>query len=236
MEGYFARLHRSDRRERSVRSSARACGTCCSWTAGKPGCRTGPRRCSASSAGAAATIPTPYLPALAGRVVESAEVERPLPLGFPPHARGHVRRKSLRHGDGVCSEAGLGIYGEAAGVSLEMPEDTLLNKKQVDIPMGEFWVRDLHPPADVLRGRARRGVGVARLRQAARRGGVVHRRRLRVAVHAEEGRRLLARAGHQPDRVPHVGAPAARHQARQHDGRHAHQPQHHVGRAGRRRS
>jgi hypothetical protein len=40
---------------------------------------------------------------------------------------------------------GVGIYAEAAGVSLEMPEDTLLNKSKVEIPMGEFWVRDLHP-------------------------------------------------------------------------------------------
>ena len=42
-------------------------------------------------------------------------------------------------------EKGIGIYAEAAGVSLEMPEDTLLNKSKVEIPMGEFWVRDLHP-------------------------------------------------------------------------------------------
>ncbi len=40
---------------------------------------------------------------------------------------------------------GIGTYSEAAGVSLEIPEDTLLNKSKVDIPMGEFWVRDLHP-------------------------------------------------------------------------------------------
>src|ERR1035437_9261800 len=31
------------------------------------------------------------------------------------------------------------------GVSLEIAEDTLLNKSKVDIPMGEFWVRALHP-------------------------------------------------------------------------------------------
>jgi hypothetical protein len=42
---------------------------------------------------------------------------------------------------------GLTTYSKASGVSLEPLEDALLNKKQVDIPMGEFWVRDLHPRA-----------------------------------------------------------------------------------------
>ncbi|HET9797315.1 MAG TPA: glycosyl hydrolase, partial [Gemmatimonadaceae bacterium] len=40
---------------------------------------------------------------------------------------------------------GIGTYGEASGVSLEPLEDALLNKKQVDVPMGEFWFRSLHP-------------------------------------------------------------------------------------------
>jgi hypothetical protein len=49
-----------------------------------------------------------------------------------------VLRERLHHD-------GLAAYSEASGVSLEIPEDTLLNKSKVDIPMGEFWVRDLHP-------------------------------------------------------------------------------------------
>jgi hypothetical protein len=39
----------------------------------------------------------------------------------------------------------MGAYAEASGVALELPEDTLLNKSESDIPMGEFWVRALHP-------------------------------------------------------------------------------------------
>ena len=54
------------------------------------------------------------------------------------------RRTTARWREKLRS-AGIGIYAEAAGVSLEMPEDTLLNKSKVEIPMGEFWVRDLHP-------------------------------------------------------------------------------------------
>ncbi len=40
---------------------------------------------------------------------------------------------------------GIKTYGEASGVSLEILEDALLCKKYVDIPMGEFWYRALHP-------------------------------------------------------------------------------------------
>ena len=46
----------------------------------------------------------------------------------------------------LLRKRGMGIYAEAAGVSMEIIEDTLLNKSKVDIPMGEFWVRALHPP------------------------------------------------------------------------------------------
>jgi hypothetical protein len=73
---------------------------------------------------------------------------------------------------------GVQTYSEASGVSLEPLEDALLSKKQVDIPMGEFWFRSLHPWNMYYVGRARCGVGGARVRQAARGGGVVDGRRL----------------------------------------------------------
>jgi len=89
--------------------------------------------------------PTPFLPVLAGRVVESAEVSDRFLWDF---------RRTLADMFADChyavltellGEHGVGTYAEAAGVSLEIPEDTLLNKSKVSIPMGEFWVRDLHP-------------------------------------------------------------------------------------------
>ncbi|HEX3086161.1 MAG TPA: glycosyl hydrolase, partial [Pyrinomonadaceae bacterium] len=91
--------------------------------------------------------PRPYLPVLAGRVVESAEVSDRFLWDF----RRTLADMFAANHYGVATEfihrQGLQTYGEAAGVSLEIPEDTLLNKKNVDIPMGEFWMRDLHPPA-----------------------------------------------------------------------------------------
>ena len=89
--------------------------------------------------------PTPYLPALSGRVVESAEVSDRFLWDF----RRTVADLIAENHFGVLSEMlrqhGLGTYGEASGVSMEIMEDTLLNKSKVEIPMGEFWVHDLHP-------------------------------------------------------------------------------------------
>ena len=89
--------------------------------------------------------PLPYLPILTGRVIEEAEVSDRFLWDF----RRTLADMWADHHYGTMSERlrerGLGIYAEAAGVSLEMPEDTLLNKSKVEIPMGEFWVRDLHP-------------------------------------------------------------------------------------------
>jgi hypothetical protein len=89
--------------------------------------------------------PTPYLPAMTGFVVGAADVSdrflwdfrRTLADMWADYHYGTLSR--------LLEEQGMGIYSEAAGVSLEIPEDTLLNKKNVEIPMGEFWVRDLHP-------------------------------------------------------------------------------------------
>ena len=89
--------------------------------------------------------PTPYLPILAGRVIENSEVSdrflwdfrRTLADMFADNHYGTMAR--------LLKERGVGVYAEAAGVSMEIIEDTLLNKSKVDIPMGEFWVRALHP-------------------------------------------------------------------------------------------
>lgn len=89
--------------------------------------------------------PTPYLPALVGRIVISPEVSdrflwdfrRTLADMFAENHYGTIS-KYLR-------KEGIGTYGEASGVSLEILEDALLCKKFMEIPMGEFWVKDLHP-------------------------------------------------------------------------------------------
>lgn len=88
---------------------------------------------------------TPYLPAMAGKVVGNSEMSdrflwdfrRTLVDMFAENHYGTVTK--------FLHKQGLKTYGEAGGVSLEGIEDAILNKKFVDIPMGEFWVKDLHP-------------------------------------------------------------------------------------------
>jgi hypothetical protein len=89
--------------------------------------------------------PTPYLPVLAGRVVQNSDVSDRFLWDYRRtladlYAEGYygTMEKMLR-------QHHMGSYAEASGVALEIPEDTLLNKSEVDIPMGEFWVHHLHP-------------------------------------------------------------------------------------------
>jgi hypothetical protein len=91
--------------------------------------------------------PTPYLPVLTGRVVTSAEVSDRFLWDFRRTLADMFADNHYKVATQFLRERGIGSYGEAAGVSLEIPEDTLLNKKYLDVPVGEFWMRDLHPPA-----------------------------------------------------------------------------------------
>jgi hypothetical protein len=91
--------------------------------------------------------PTPYLPTLAGRVVESADVSDRFLWDFRRTIIDLLADSHYGTMDRMAHQHGMGIYSEASGISLEIIEDSLLNKSQVDIPMGEFWVRALHPEA-----------------------------------------------------------------------------------------
>ena len=90
--------------------------------------------------------PTPYLPVLAGRVVENAEVSDRFLWDFRRTIVDMFAENFYGPATEFFHRQGIKTYSEASGVSLEPLEDALLNKKQVDIPMGEFWMRPLHPP------------------------------------------------------------------------------------------
>jgi hypothetical protein len=87
----------------------------------------------------------PYLPALAGRVVVSAEVSDRFLWDFRRTLADMFAENHYGTISDFLRRQGIGTYGEASGVSLEILEDALLCKKYMDIPMGEFWVRALHP-------------------------------------------------------------------------------------------
>ena len=89
--------------------------------------------------------PTPYLPVLAGRVVESSDVSDRFLWDFRRTLADMFADDYYGTMDSELKQKGMRAYAEASGVALEIPEDTLLNKSKVDIPMAEFWVHALHP-------------------------------------------------------------------------------------------
>ncbi|HKO18104.1 MAG TPA: glycosyl hydrolase [Acidobacteriaceae bacterium] len=89
--------------------------------------------------------PKPYLPVLAGRVVQSADVSDRFLWDFRKTLAEKFANDFYGTMDDELHKRGMEAYAEASGVALEIPEDTLLNKSRIDIPMAEFWVRALHP-------------------------------------------------------------------------------------------
>ena len=89
--------------------------------------------------------PTPFLPALAGRIVETADVSDRFLWDFRRTLADLFADNHWGTMADMLRQRGMGLYSEASGVSLEIAEDSLLNKSKVEIPMGEFWVHALHP-------------------------------------------------------------------------------------------
>ena len=92
--------------------------------------------------------PTPYLPVLAGRVVDNADVSDRFLWDFRRTLADLYAGDFYGTMDDELHKLGMKAYSEASGVALEIPEDTLLNKSHIDIPMAEFWVRALHPESE----------------------------------------------------------------------------------------
>jgi hypothetical protein len=89
--------------------------------------------------------PKPWLPVLAGRVVESADASDRFLWDFRRTLADMYADQFYAIMDDELHKIGMKAYSEASGVALEIPEDTLLNKSHIDIPMAEFWVHALHP-------------------------------------------------------------------------------------------
>jgi hypothetical protein len=92
--------------------------------------------------------PRPYLPVLAGRVVGSADVSDRFLWDFRRTIADLIAEAHYGKMAELLRQKGMGIYGEAPGVSMEILEDTLLTKSKVEIPMGEFWLGRMHPPPE----------------------------------------------------------------------------------------
>jgi hypothetical protein len=87
----------------------------------------------------------PFLPCLAGRVMGNSEISDRVLWDFRRTLADMFAENHYAILTEFLNKQGIKTYGEASGVSLEILEDALLCKKYVDIPMGEFWNRALHP-------------------------------------------------------------------------------------------
>lgn len=96
--------------------------------------------------------PTPFLPVLTGRVVDSAQVSddflwdfrRTLADLLAENHYGTITRYAKAHG--------LGYYGEATGAAWPTVADGMLAKSLTDIPMGEFWAMSFGGEAAAFQG------------------------------------------------------------------------------------
>ena len=89
--------------------------------------------------------PTPFIPALSGYIVGNRDVSDRFLWDFRRTLADMFAENHFSTATEFLHNQGIKTYGEVSGVSLEILEDALLNKKYVDIPMGEFWFRSLHP-------------------------------------------------------------------------------------------
>ncbi|MDR3798627.1 MAG: glycosyl hydrolase, partial [Terracidiphilus sp.] len=94
--------------------------------------------------------PTTWLPVLAGRVVVDGPASERFLWNFRRTLADMFADNYYGTMESELKKLNMGSYAEASGVALEIPEDTLLNKKYIDVPMGEFWVRALHPESMYL--------------------------------------------------------------------------------------
>ncbi len=83
--------------------------------------------------------PTPYLPVLTGRVIESADVSDRFLWDFRRTLADLLAENHYGAATEYFHKRGVGLYAEAMGAGLPTTGDGLLNKGRVDIPMGEFW-------------------------------------------------------------------------------------------------
>jgi hypothetical protein len=90
--------------------------------------------------------PRPFLPVLSGRVVGSADQSDRFLWDFRRTLADLLADAHYGTMDKLLKQKGMkGIYGESAGVTMEIMEDTLLNKSKLEVPMGEFWLGKMHP-------------------------------------------------------------------------------------------
>lgn len=84
--------------------------------------------------------PIPYLPVIAGKIIENREVSNRFLYDFRRTIADLVWENHYVHFKERAHKDGFGIHPESGGPH-PAPIDALKNLGQNDIPMGEFWIR-----------------------------------------------------------------------------------------------
>lgn len=83
--------------------------------------------------------PTPFLPVLTGRVIESADASDRFLWDFRRTIADLLADNHYGAATEYFHKRGVGLYAEAMGADLPTTGDGLQNKGRVDVPMAEFW-------------------------------------------------------------------------------------------------
>jgi len=83
--------------------------------------------------------PTPFLPVLTGRIVESSQASDRFLWDYRRTLADLLAHNHYELSKNYINKLGLGLYAEAIGPFTNTTADALLSKGQLDIPMGEFW-------------------------------------------------------------------------------------------------
>ncbi len=84
--------------------------------------------------------PTPYLPVLTGRIVQSSEASDQFLWDFRRTIADLLAENHYGLATQYLKQFGIGLYAQAEGPYSPTTADSILNKGQVTYPMGEFWV------------------------------------------------------------------------------------------------
>jgi hypothetical protein len=82
---------------------------------------------------------TPWLPALTGKIIGSAELTQRFLWDYRRTLADLVAQAHYGTIQAYAHQHGMGLASEAAGIGMPTVADQLLCKKYTDIPMGEFW-------------------------------------------------------------------------------------------------
>ena len=83
--------------------------------------------------------PTPFLPALTGRIVDRAEASDRFLWDFRRTIADLLAENHYGVATRYFNQHGVGLYAEAMGAGAPTTGDGLLCKSVLDVPMGEFW-------------------------------------------------------------------------------------------------